>query len=226
MCGGTWIRVENQSQILTAAHCIMNSKKQLHSRLLVCFSWIVSNLPWKIGNYPVFSPFECRPSYHFNQLQVMGDDLSISRTSASPRRQIRKIRKIVAHPDYSPMNLKHDIAMIFVCVFFCAIDMYIDCTVCAKFTKFEHNLSSISLSCFTLSADVTIRCNQYIRSGSNSERKHSWLSAVLCWYENEYEYKLLLLLNQSFGFNLIVYGSISYSVFQLKWYFKFNSPIS
>lgn len=46
----------------------------------------------------------------------MGDDLSISRISSGSKRQIRKIRKIVAHPNYSPMNLKHDIAMVFVSI--------------------------------------------------------------------------------------------------------------
>lgn len=40
MCGGTWIQFENQSQILTAAHCVMNSKNELHPRLLVG-SWIL-----------------------------------------------------------------------------------------------------------------------------------------------------------------------------------------
>lgn len=51
------------------------------------------------------------------QLQVMGDDLSISPTSASPRRQVRQISKIVPHPYYNPKTLANDIAIIFVCIF-------------------------------------------------------------------------------------------------------------
>lgn len=46
----------------------------------------------------------------------MGDDLSISKSTSSPHRQVRKVRKIVAHPYYDPKLLSNDIAMIFVCI--------------------------------------------------------------------------------------------------------------
>lgn len=46
----------------------------------------------------------------------MGDDLSISKSTQSPHRQVRKVRKIVAHQYYDPKKLSNDIAMIFVCI--------------------------------------------------------------------------------------------------------------
>lgn len=50
------------------------------------------------------------------QLQIMGDDLSISNYSPSPRRQIRRVRKIVPHPLYDDYSKNNDIAVIFVCI--------------------------------------------------------------------------------------------------------------
>ncbi|XP_055299883.1 trypsin eta-like [Sitodiplosis mosellana] len=79
ICGGTWFRIGNKTQILTAAHCVIDSKGHLFPKLL---------------------------------LQIMGDDLSISK-SPGLHRQMRKVRKIVPHPYYNPENLQNDIAMIF-----------------------------------------------------------------------------------------------------------------
>lgn len=50
ICGGTLIQIGNKSQILTAAHCVMDSKKHLYPRLLVSSNFwlwlepIISNL--------------------------------------------------------------------------------------------------------------------------------------------------------------------------------------
>lgn len=44
----------------------------------------------------------------------MGNDLTTI-SFASPSRQVRKIRKIVAHPYYNPTNFINDIAIVFVC---------------------------------------------------------------------------------------------------------------
>lgn len=209
MCGGTWIRVENQSQILTAAHCIMNSKKQLHSRLLVCFSWIVSNLPWKksgiiqknllsnVGHNSILISYKWWAMiFRYQKHQQV---------HAGKYEKFEKLLhiQITARWTWS-MTLPW-----FLYVFFLQ-SIHILIALCVLNLQNANMIYHQFYFLLFLSADVTIRCNQYIRSGSNSERKHSWLSAVLCWYE--IVYKLMLLLNQSFGFNLIVYGSISYSV--------------
>lgn len=37
-CGGTWFKDhENRSQILTAAHCVVDKEKRLVDKSLVCF---------------------------------------------------------------------------------------------------------------------------------------------------------------------------------------------
>lgn len=46
----------------------------------------------------------------------MADDLSVSKSSPAKRRQIRKVRRIGAHPNYEPEpNTLNDIAILFVC---------------------------------------------------------------------------------------------------------------
>ncbi|XP_055299913.1 trypsin Tyr p 3.0101-like [Sitodiplosis mosellana] len=50
----------------------------------------------------VFVDDQLIPESFLPKLQIMGDDLSISISSPGPRGQIRKVRKIVPHPQYSP----------------------------------------------------------------------------------------------------------------------------
>ncbi|XP_055299882.1 serine protease 1-like [Sitodiplosis mosellana] len=61
----------------------------------------------------IFVDDQLIPESFLHLLQIMGDDLSISKSSPGPRRQIGKVRKIVPHPQYSPDTLHDDIAMIF-----------------------------------------------------------------------------------------------------------------
>lgn len=44
----------------------------------------------------------------------MGGDLSISKSNPGANRQIRKVRRMIAHKSYDPKTLSNDIAMIFV----------------------------------------------------------------------------------------------------------------
>lgn len=43
MCGGTWFKSGNESRsmILTAAHCVMNSRNQHFPKLLVSYSQVI-----------------------------------------------------------------------------------------------------------------------------------------------------------------------------------------
>lgn len=104
ICGGTWFRFGNRTQILTAAHCVVNDG-QLVSKTRVCLLGFCNQLP--IFDFSIIQL--SLPKY-----QIMGDDISVSKYSPNFSRQIRKIRKIVPHPRYSRSTMENDIAVIFV----------------------------------------------------------------------------------------------------------------
>lgn len=47
----------------------------------------------------------------------MGDDLSISKHHSGDRRQLRDVKRIFAHPNYEPVRIRNDIAVLVVRIY-------------------------------------------------------------------------------------------------------------
>lgn len=95
-CGGT---IVNTMHIVTAAHCVTNSRGQLTNPTTVC---VAGEWQWLLNICYFWIEL---------QIQIMGDDLLITRQGSSSR-QVRYVSHIFVHTGYNAKSFINDIAVI------------------------------------------------------------------------------------------------------------------
>lgn len=103
-CGGSWVEKGNSTFVVTAAHCVVNTKGVLDPRMVFKFKKL-QFICSKLNAVPLVF-----------QIRVMADDTSIAFHSApGSRRQYRRVRKLIPHPTYTTEGVLDDIAILIVC---------------------------------------------------------------------------------------------------------------
>lgn len=95
-CGGS---IVDTMHIVTAAHCVTNTRGQLTNPTTVCKIRAACII---VTQYFKFIKF---------QIQIMGDDLLITRQGSSSR-QVRLVSHIFVHTGYNAITFVNDIAVI------------------------------------------------------------------------------------------------------------------